>query len=115
MSAREPYFVRWEGRTPRQLFQGVDATIVSGERVMFSRVDLDALAVVPEHVHPHEQAGFVMEGEVEFTVGGEKRLLRAGDYYIIPGGVPHGVRVLSRPARCMDIFSPPREEYLRGG
>ena len=34
----------------------------------------------------------------EFTVGGETQVLRTGDYYLIPGGVPHSVRQLAGPA-----------------
>ena len=47
----------------------------------------------------------------EFTVGGETRRLHAGDYYAIPGGVPHMVLTGESGAVCMDIFSPPRDEY----
>jgi quercetin dioxygenase-like cupin family protein len=53
----------------------------------------------------------VIEGEADFTVGGELRRLQPGDYYAIPGDVRHGVVVGSQGAVCLDIFSPPREEY----
>lgn len=106
------YYVSWEGRPERELVPGVRLRVVAGERLMLSRVELDARAVVPEHAHPHEQFGFVVEGEVQFTVGGERRRLSPGDYYAIPGGVRHAVVVCGdAPAVCMDIFSPPREEY----
>ena len=109
--SREPFFVEWAGRPQRELFPGVRITVVSGEKLMLSRVDLAPGAVVPEHQHPHEQFGFVVEGDAEFTVGGETRRLHAGDYYAIPGGVPHMVLTGERGAVCMDIFSPPRDEY----
>ena len=109
--SREPYYVSWEGRPKRELFPGVRISVVSGEKLMLSRVELDPGAVVPEHRHPHEQFGYVVEGEAAFTVGGEARHLKAGDYYAIPGDVPHQVAAGSRGAVCMDIFSPPREEY----
>ncbi|MGH2355853.1 MAG: cupin domain-containing protein [Chloroflexota bacterium] len=108
---REPYFVSWDGRPQRELFPGVRITVVSGEKLMLSRVELDGGAVVPEHQHPHEQFGFVVQGDAEFTVGGETRHLTTGDYYAIPGGVLHKVVTGPGGAICMDIFSPPREEY----
>jgi quercetin dioxygenase-like cupin family protein len=89
----------------------VRITVVSGEKLMLSRVELVPGSVVPEHQHPHEQFGFVVEGEATFTIGGETKLLRQGDYYAIPGGVQHRVDVGDTGAVCMDIFSPPREEY----
>jgi quercetin dioxygenase-like cupin family protein len=53
----------------------------------------------------------VLEGELEFIIGGEKSLLHPGDLYIIPGGVDHEVQVGGTPAKVLDIFSPVREEY----
>jgi quercetin dioxygenase-like cupin family protein len=89
----------------------VRIAVASGEKLMLSRVELDPRAEVPQHRHPHEQFGLVLEGEATFTVGGETRLLRQGDYYAIPGDVPHGVVAGPGGAVCLDIFSPPREEY----
>lgn len=82
-----------------------------GENVMLAVVDLQAGAVLPLHSHPHEQAGMVMEGELEFDLNGEVQHLGPGDIYIIPGNMPHLVKVGSKPAKVLDIFSPVREEY----
>jgi quercetin dioxygenase-like cupin family protein len=111
VTEREPYFVDWAARPRRDIFPGVSIAVVSGERLMLSRVVLDPQAVVPEHRHPHEQFGVVLEGTATFTVGGETRVLRQGDYYAIPGDVPHAVVTGPQGAVCLDIFSPPREEY----
>ena len=43
--------------------------------------------------------------------GFQTRTLQAGDVYCIPGGVPHKVVTLEDPARAIDVFTPPREEY----
>ena len=74
-------------------------------------VDLDAEAVIPAHSHPHEQGGIVLEGELDFDIAGDKRKLKPGDLYIIPGGVEHSVHVGAQPAKVLDIFHPVREEY----
>ena len=108
---REPYFVDWARRPTRDLFPGVRISVVSGQKLMLSRVELSPGAVVPEHEHPHEQFGLVIAGEAVFTVGGESRRLAAGEYYAIPGGVRHGVVTGAGGAVCLDIFSPPRDEY----
>ncbi len=60
---------------------------------MLSLVELDANTILPRHSHPHEQSTFVLEGELEFDLGGETRTMRAGRTGIIPGGVEHFVTV----------------------
>src|SRR3712207_1286770 len=100
----EPYFVDWPSVPRRALFPGVRAAIASGERLMLSRVEIDPHGVVPEHHHFHEQFGVVLQGEATFTVGGETRLLRAGDSYAIPGDVPHAVVAGPQGAVCLDVF-----------
>lgn len=97
----------------RMLAPGVTLSVVWGEKVMLSVVELAAGSEVPLHTHPHEQAGIVLDGEFTFAIGGERKLLRKGDVYLIPGGVEHGIPPLRAAAKALDIFSPPREEYKR--
>ena len=74
-------------------------------------MDIPAGGVVREHAHPNEQMGLILDGEVDFTIGGETRRLRAGDLFRIPGGVPHSVVAGDRPAKALDVFYPIRDEY----
>jgi quercetin dioxygenase-like cupin family protein len=108
---REPFFPDWEGRPVREIFPGVTMSVISGEKLMLMRVAFAPNALVPEHQHPHEQFGFVMDGAAEFTIGGETKHVYKGDYYAIPGSVPHRVGAGPDGVVCLDIFSPPREEY----
>ncbi len=98
-------------REVKDLITGIHARTFWGEKMMMVIVELDANATLPKHNHPHEQGGMVLEGELEFIIGGETRLLRPGDLYIIPGGVDHEVQVGVTPAKFLDIFNPLREEY----
>ena len=97
-------------RQTKTLFPGVQARTFWGDKLLLAVVDLEANAVVSAHIHPHEQGGIVIQGELEFTVAGETRLLHPGDLYIIPGGVEHVVKVGPKPAQVLDIFAPVREE-----
>jgi quercetin dioxygenase-like cupin family protein len=65
---------------------------------------------LPSHAHPHEQLTTVLSGELELTVGGEVRVLRAGMVAFIPGGVPHSARALTA-CEVMDVFHPVRDDY----
>ncbi|MBI2876325.1 MAG: cupin domain-containing protein [Candidatus Tectomicrobia bacterium] len=105
------YFVDLAGLPEKELASGVKARVAWQDRMMLSFVDLAPHAIVPEHSHPHEQAGVVLYGALEFTIGSEVRVVKAGDAYLIPGGVLHKVRTLEEATRALDIFSPPREEY----
>ena len=105
------YFYSPDERAVKTLFGDVTARTFWGEKMLMSLVELPAHSVVPLHSHPHEQVGVVLEGEVDFTIGGEKRRLKVGDMWVIPGGVEHMVEAGDKPARALDIFSPVREDY----
>ena len=105
------YFIDAQGREPMQLVPGARTRTFWGENVLLSMVEIDANSEVPNHSHPHEQAGIVIEGEMEMGIGGEVRTLRPGDMYIIPGDVVHYARCGDTPAKVLDIFSPVREEF----
>lgn len=106
-----PYFYDPSEIKRRELAPGVMLRTMWGDKTMMSVVEIAPKAVVPSHTHPHEQSGLVLEGEFEFTIGGETRRMRQGDAYIIPGGVEHGLVGSEGWALALDIFSPPREEY----
>jgi quercetin dioxygenase-like cupin family protein len=44
-------------------------------------------------------------------IGGEKKVLRAGDAFYIPPNVLHGA-VCLEPGVLIDIFSPMREDFI---
>lgn len=57
---------------------------------------------LPTHSHG-AQWGTVVAGEIEFTIGDETRIYRAGDSYSIPAGVAHGARIKAG-TRVIDVF-----------
>ena len=106
-----PYFYAPDDRAAKTLFGAIQAKTFWGDKMLLSLLELPANSVVPPHSHPHEQAGIMLEGEATFTVGGETRVVKAGEIWIIPGGVVHTVITGDQPARALDIFSPVREDY----
>jgi unsaturated pyranuronate lyase len=105
------YFVDRKDCAHHQIFPGVDIYTTCGEQMMISLVEMQPHAVVEEHSHPHEQMGLMLEGEVDFTIGGHKQRVGAGGMWRIPGGVLHKVVALDKPVRAIDVFHPPREDY----
>ena len=96
----------------RELLPGVHARLIWGEKIMMGIIDIDPEAVVPSHSHPHEQCGRVLQGSAWFTVGGDRKLLKIGDHYVIPGNVEHKVEATVDGCEALDIWSPIREEYI---
>ena len=107
-----PNFVDWEALPRRALFPGVTIRVFSSAQVMLSLVEMAPGALIPPHQHPHEQLGIWLEGEAEGTIGDQRRTIRPGDCYYIPGNAQHSFRVGPAAARALDIFNPPREDYL---
>jgi quercetin dioxygenase-like cupin family protein len=105
------YFVDKSECVRHNIFPGVDIFTMHAQQLMLSLVEMQPHAVVEEHQHPHEQLGLMLEGQAEFTIGGERRILSAGDMWRIPGGVPHRVVAGDRPVRALDAFYPIRDDY----
>jgi len=62
------------------------------------------------HSHPHEQLVYVISGHLRF-VGGDKTFdVRAGDSFVVPGGMEHQASALEE-SEVLDVFSPYREDY----
>ena len=93
------------------IFGTIQTRTCAGEHLQFSLVDIPAGGVVSEHSHVNEQMGLVLEGEMDFTIGGETKRLRPGDVFRIPGGVPHSVVAGDKPVKALDVFYPIRDEY----
>ncbi len=105
------HFIDLKETVKKQLAPGVRLNLAWGDKLMLSVVELDPGSTVPMHSHPHEQAGIVLEGEFDMTIGGDRRRVRKGDMYIIPGGVEHAVFTGAGGALALDVFHPIREEY----
>lgn len=68
----------------------------------------------PLHSHPWDELTYVLEGEMEFTIGAETRVGGPGTLVSLPRGVPHTLRVPSGTARFMMLtVGAPSVEFLR--
>jgi len=60
-----------------------------GREVVQVRVDFDPGYVAPMHTHPGEEIIYVIEGTLEYEIGGKKITVKAGDVLFVPAGTPH--------------------------
>lgn len=89
-------------------------TLVHGARTHFTEVRFVKGAVIPRHAHPQEQTGYVVSGALRFDVDGDIRVARPGASWNIAANVSHGAEALE-DAVVIEIFAPPREDYLEMG
>jgi quercetin dioxygenase-like cupin family protein len=66
---------------------------------------------LPVHAHG-AQWGTVIEGEIEFTIGGVTKIYKPGDSYAIPSGVEHGATIKAG-TRVIDVFEEPDRYALK--
>ncbi len=98
--------------SPRTIAPGMQIRTMWGEKIMISLAELEPASQVPTHSHPHEQMGMVLEGALTVVVGGESRGLKAGEVFLVPSNVEHSVSTGNVTTRVLDIFSPPREDFM---
>ena len=97
-----------------ELAPGVTMRPLFGEGAMLNLLEFTRGARVPVHDHPHEQLGYVLEGELALEIDGVEHLLRPGDAYRIAGGTPHAAWS-DGPCVVLDVFQPVREDYRQRG
>jgi len=82
--------------------------LVSGERMSCVYFRLLPGAEASPHAHPAEGILYCLDGEVEVTVGGEKKTIGSGTSLLIPFNVEVGLKNLgSMPVEVIAIGSPP--------
>ena len=104
-------FIKINDYEPIELVPGAKARTPYGENIMLSYLEMEEGAVVPLHKHPHEQAGMLLTGRMELTIGDDTRVCVPGDMFIIPPNTPHTAKTVGGSATLLDIFSPVREDY----
>jgi quercetin dioxygenase-like cupin family protein len=95
----------------KEIVPGLYGRFVHGETMTLSFVDIKKGSVLQEHKHPHEQITYILEGELEMMIGGEKMLMTPGMVHVIPGNTPHSAYAHT-DVRVLDAFHPVREDYI---
>jgi len=64
-----------------------------GREVVQVRVDFDPGVLAPLHTHPGEEIIYVLEGTLEYEIGGKPPVrVKPGDVLFVPAGTPHLAR-----------------------
>lgn len=81
------------------------------DKLMLVKVEFEKGGVGTLHKHYHTQISHVESGVFEVEIGGEKKVLSAGDAFYIPPNVMHGA-VCMEAGVLIDVFSPMREDFI---
>ena len=103
----------WSEIPEEQMSAAISRQVIHGEHMTVARIRLRKGAVVPLHQHANEQISMVEAGLMRFVVSGEERILRGGETLTIAPHAPHLVEALE-DSRALDVFSPVREDWIRG-
>jgi len=121
MESREPfasqeeyskYVVPYNDVPLFELAPGFKTHLVSGERITLSFVSSGPHAKLPLHHHENEQIMLVVDGAVDFIIDGKQYHVEKGDVVVLPSNIEHGGYICDKGCRAIDVFSPPRHDYM---
>jgi quercetin dioxygenase-like cupin family protein len=104
-----------DGGIQRELAPGLSTSIYPGDHAMLSVVRIAPHSKGSLHHHPEEQWGVCLEGSGIRFQGDEKVMIKTGDFWRTPGGVPHTMEAGADGMVVLDVFAPPRKEYEKPG
>ena len=103
-------FIDFNTRKRIQIWEGISGPVFHSDQATFGHFILEAGSVLPAHSHPHEQWTHLIEGELEFNIDGESKMMRAGMTAYIPSNVVHSAKVITK-CKAIDCFIPVREDF----
>ena len=108
---------RWDAMPEEQLKKGLSRKLITGERMMIAHVYFKKGEEVPRHCHDNEQLTYILSGALHFwfdTEGAEQEIIvRAGEVVVIPSNLHHRAVALE-DTLDVDVFCPPRQDWLAG-
>ena len=96
--------------TPKELVAGITGYYAHGSQMTLGYVEIKAGSNLPAHHHIHEQITYIIEGQLDMTIGGEFCPLKVGMYHIIPSNKPHSA-IAKVDCVAIDVFNPVRKDY----
>jgi quercetin dioxygenase-like cupin family protein len=72
----------------------VSKTLIDKQIGTLTLFAFDAGQGLSEHTAPYDAVVYVVDGEVEITIGGKPVTAKAGELVIMPAQVPHALRAI---------------------
>ena len=98
---------QWE-----KLGDGIRRKILGYEKdIMLVAVEFKKDAAANIHKHPHTQISHIVRGSFEVNINNEKKIMKAGDVFLVLPNLDHGVTALE-DSMLVDVFTPYREDFI---
>ena len=104
---------KWDTVAVEHLTDSFRRRMIVGIKEMLVRWEFNKGAVAARHSHPHEQIVVMVQGKLRLMVGDAETVMGQDDIVVIPPNTPHEAEALEDTV-VIDIFSPPREDFLTG-
>ena len=113
MAAENVRLIEREGRRVFSPETGLSRQVLAySGKLMLVRHLMEKGWVGARHSHPHEQLVYIVRGHIQFNGGDRTFEARAGDSFLVPGGIEHQANALEE-SEVLDVFTPLREDYAR--
>jgi quercetin dioxygenase-like cupin family protein len=111
MSVSEKSFVKTGDARTFEPEPGMKRQVLSySDQLMLVRHYFEKGWVGARHGHPQHQLVYVVSGAIRVDVAGRVFDVRAGDSFVVDGGVEHQASALEA-SEVLDVFTPVREDY----
>ena len=116
MTEQTATLYNWEKIPLERLNNKISRKLITSDKIMVAHVHIKKDGIVPQHSHHNEQITYILEGALKFLLGenqDEEVIVRTGEVLVIPSNLPHSAVALE-DTLDVDIFNPPREDWLDG-
>lgn len=94
------------------LVEGSNSHLVNTDQQTISFLTMKAGSSFAVHSHENEQVMIVIDGYCDEIIDGKIYRVSKGDVIRLPPNVPHGAFLMEVDCQAIDIFTPPRSDYL---
>jgi gluconolactonase len=95
-----------------ELRPGANSRLIGGHGAQLSFLRMDPGMAFSLHLHPEEQLMCVLRGEMDEIILDGSAAMKTGDLLYLPGTMVHGGKVGDRGCDVLDVFFPPRPDYM---
>ena len=87
-------------RTPLQ-----DIKYPAGHHIVTVIAEIGPSQLAGRHTHPGVDTGYVLDGEATLIIEGQPdKVLKAGDSYAVPAGIPHDIKTSDKGLKIMAVY-----------
>jgi len=102
---------RWSDIRPEAIGNLIVRRYITGDRMTVAEFHMKRGAKALRHGHDSEEMCCVLKGAVKYEIEGNETVVRQGEVFQVPGGMPHQVEALE-DADLLFAFSPIRQDWI---